>query len=81
MVSVVIPAYNTQKYIEKCLSSVVNQTYKNLEIIVINDASTDTTLDIINKFSEKDSRIKSINHIQYMRTQNNRKQNASLNVG
>ena len=62
LVSVIIPVYNTEKYIEKCLNSVINQTYTNLEIIVINDASTDSTLDIVNKFAHRDARIKIINH-------------------
>ena len=42
-ISVIIPAYNCEKYLEQCVRSVMNQTYKNLEIIVINDGSTDQT--------------------------------------
>ena len=57
-VSIIIPAYNVSKYIEKCLNSLINQTLKNVEIIVINDGSTDNTLDIIKSF--KDERIKII---------------------
>jgi len=45
--TVVIPAYNAEKYIEKCILSVINQTYKNVEIIIVNDGSTDRTSDII----------------------------------
>lgn len=63
LVSIIIPAYNTEKYMRKCLDSVVNQTYTNLEIIVTNDASTDTTLDIIQEFAHQDSRIKVVNNI------------------
>lgn len=51
-VSIIIPVYNAEKYIEKCLSSVVNQTLKEIEIIVINDGSTDNSQDIINKYKE-----------------------------
>ena len=53
MVSVIIPAYNAEKYIEQCVQSVVKQTYKHLEIIIINDGSKDRTLDIINTISDK----------------------------
>lgn len=61
LLSVVIPVYNCEKYIEELLLSVENQTYKNLEIICINDGSTDTTLNILSKHQSKDSRIKIIN--------------------
>jgi glycosyltransferase involved in cell wall biosynthesis len=43
MISVIVPAYNVEKYIEECLLSLVNQTYKDIEIIIINDGSTDKT--------------------------------------
>ena len=61
MVSVIIPAYNAEKYIEQCVQSVVKQTYKHLEIIIINDGSKDRTLDIINTISDKDERVVIIN--------------------
>lgn len=57
IISVCIAAYNVGKYIEKCLSSVINQTLQNIEIIVVNDGSKDGTLDIIRNFAEKDERI------------------------
>ena len=50
-ISIIIPCYNVEKYLPKCLDSIVNQTYKNLEIICINDGSTDNTLDSLS--SEK----------------------------
>ena len=56
-VSVIIPAYNAEDYIRRCLDSIINQVYKNLEIIVIDDSSTDNTKQIIKEYSEKDSRI------------------------
>lgn len=59
-VSVLIPIYNVEKYLRQCLESVVNQTLKDIEIICINDGSTDHSLDIINEFAVKDSRIKVI---------------------
>ena len=60
-ISVVIPVYNVEDYLEECLDSVVNQTFKNIEIICVNDGSTDNSLNILNKYSKKDSRIKIIN--------------------
>lgn len=61
-VSVIVPAYNVEDCIEKSLNSIINQSYKDLEIIVINDASTDKTKEIVNNFSKKDKRIISLNH-------------------
>ncbi len=61
LVSVILPIYNMEDFIERSLSSVINQTYKNLEIICVNDGSTDSTLDILNKFSATDNRITIIN--------------------
>ena len=49
-VSVIIPVYNSSKYLKECLDSVINQTYQNLEIIIINDNSNDNSLSIINSF-------------------------------
>ena len=43
LISVIVPVYNTEKYIEKCVMSILNQTYKNLEIILIDDGSTDNS--------------------------------------
>lgn len=59
-VSVIIPVYNSEKYIERCIKSVVNQSYKTLEIIIINDGSTDDSLEICKKYAKKDIRIKII---------------------
>ncbi len=58
LVSVIIPAFNVEKYIEETISSVLNQSYTNYEIIVVDDSSTDKTLEIIGKISKKDSRVK-----------------------
>lgn len=56
-VSVIIPAYNCEKYISKCIESIINQTYQNIEILIINDGSKDKTKDVINSFVNKDKRI------------------------
>lgn len=60
LVSVIIIAYNIEQYIEKCLDSVLNQTYTNLEIMVVDDASTDKTRQICDEYVGKDSRVKVI---------------------
>lgn len=57
-VSVVVPVYNAENYIKKCIDSLVNQTYKDIEIIIVNDGSTDNSLEVIRKFD--DERIKII---------------------
>ena len=61
LVSVIIPAYNVEKWIEKCIQSVCCQTYENLEIILVNDGSLDNTKDICIRYSQLDSRIILIN--------------------
>ena len=61
LVSVIVPIYNVEKYLEKCIESILNQTYKNLEIILVNDGSTDNSYDICLKYKEKDSRVIIVN--------------------
>ncbi|WP_257254644.1 glycosyltransferase family 2 protein [Endozoicomonas sp. SESOKO3] len=58
LISVIIPVFNSEPYIEDCLFSIISQTYKNIEILVINDGSTDKTKDIILKIKDQDKRIK-----------------------
>lgn len=58
LVSIVVPIYNVEKYIEKCLNSLKNQTYKNIEIILVDDGSTDNSNLICDKFAKNDSRFK-----------------------
>ncbi|MEG4802111.1 glycosyltransferase family 2 protein [Microcoleus sp. ARI1-B5] len=57
LISVIIPAYNAEEFIVKTLESVLSQTYQNIEILVVDDGSTDTTAEIIKSFAKKDSRI------------------------
>lgn len=59
-ISVIIPIYNVEKYLEKCLKSVINQTYKDLEIICVDDCSPDNSNKIVQEYLKKDSRIKLI---------------------
>ncbi|MBR2146579.1 MAG: glycosyltransferase family 2 protein, partial [Muribaculaceae bacterium] len=61
LVSVIIPVYNAERYLKTCLNTIISQTYKNLEIICVNDGSTDHSLDILELFAKKDKRIKIIN--------------------
>lgn len=60
-ISVIIPVYNTEKYLKRCLDSVINQSLKEIEIIIINDCSTDSSLNILEKYLKKDNRIILIN--------------------
>lgn len=79
LVSVIVPVYNCEKYIEECLDSILNNTYKNLEVIVVNDGSTDKSADIIKEYynpttSKFDKRVIYV-------WQNNRGLSAARNVG
>lgn len=73
-VSVIIPVFNMEKYLNKCLSSVLGQTYENLQIIVVNDGSTDGSENICKSYAEKDKRITVI-------TKSNSGISDALNVG
>lgn len=61
-ISVIVPCYNTEKYVPRCLKSIMEQTYKNLEIICVNDHSGDRMEIILNEYAEADSRIKVVNN-------------------
>lgn len=61
LVSIIVPCFNVEKYLAYCLDSLIQQTYSNIEIIVINDGSTDRTLEILQEYQQKDSRIVLIN--------------------
>lgn len=61
-ISVIIPVYNTEKYIKRCLDSVVNQSFKNIEIVIVDDCSPDNSHSIIESYQKNDSRIKYIKH-------------------
>lgn len=74
LLSVIIPIYNTEKYLSRCLDSVLNQSYSNLEVILINDGSTDSSLHICHEYEEKDRRIRVF-------SQENSGQSVARNVG
>lgn len=61
LISIIVPVYNVESYLDKCINSIINQSYKNLEIILVNDGSTDSSIEICNFYALKDSRIKIIN--------------------
>lgn len=73
-VSIIVPVYNTEKYLSKCLMSLIKQTLKEIEIIIVNDGSTDDSSSIISLFKMHDSRVKVIN-------QENKLQGAARNNG
>lgn len=74
LISVIIPVFNAEQYLRRALDSVCNQTHRNLEIICVNDGSTDASLDILQEYAAKDDRIFIIN-------QKNKKAGAARNAG
>lgn len=63
LISIIVTVYNIEKYISECLESLVNQTYKNIEIICVNDGSTDSGGEIVEQYKKKDGRIELINQV------------------
>ena len=57
MISIIVPIYNSEKWVGRCIESLINQTYKNIEIILINDGSNDKSAQICKEYAEKDERI------------------------
>ena len=74
LVSIIVPVYNVENYLEKCISSLLNQTLQDIEIICVNDGSTDNSLQILKEFAICDSRIKII-------SKDNSGYGDSMNVG
>ena len=72
-ISVIVPVYNTQNYLKECIDSVLNQSFKDFELICINDGSTDNSLNILKDYEIKDARVKVI-------SQENRGLGASRNI-
>ena len=80
LISIIIPVYKVEKYLDRCLESVVNQTYKNLEIILIDDSSPDNCPKMCDEWAEKDSRIKVL-HIENKGVANARNIGLSIATG
>jgi len=75
LISIIIPVYNGEKYLSQSIESCLNQTYNNIELIIVNDCSTDSTFLMANRYADKDARVRIINNKE------NKKLPASLNVG
>lgn len=75
MISVILPTYNGEKYIRESIDSILNQTYKNIELIIVNDCSVDSTYEILKDYEKKDKRIKIVNNTKNQGLPN------SLNIG
>lgn len=58
LISVVVPCWNVERYVEECVKSLISQKYENIEIILVDDCSTDSTLSILRNLKNKDSRIR-----------------------
>lgn len=74
-ISIILPVYNGEKYLAASIESCLNQTHRNLELIIVNDCSTDNTVEIANRYAAADDRIRVINNKE------NKKLPASLNIG
>ena len=74
LITILVPCYNVEKYVDECLSSIQKQTYDNLEVLCINDGSTDNTLNILRKYEASDNRFHIIN-------KSNSGYGASMNIG
>ncbi|MCD7873332.1 MAG: glycosyltransferase [Clostridiales bacterium] len=74
LVSIIVPVYNTEKYLNESITGLINQTYKNIEIICVDDGSTDNSLEILKKFQEDDKRLKIL-------TSENKGAGAARNLG
>ncbi|MDR0581220.1 MAG: glycosyltransferase, partial [Holosporaceae bacterium] len=74
LISVIVPVYNVEQYLRECLDSILNQTFRDIEIICINDGSTDNSKVILDEYAQKDSRIIVIN-------QENKGQASARNAG
>jgi len=63
LITVIVPVYNTEKYLDRCITSIINQTFRDIEILLINDGSTDNSLKILLEYAKKDKRVRIINQV------------------
>ena len=80
-VSVIIPVYNAEKYLHQCLDSVVNQTLREIEIICVDDGSTDGSAEILKSYAENDNRIVSVRYTQNKSSNQARKDGVLMSRG
>lgn len=80
LISVIVPVYNVEKYLKKCISSIISQTYKNIEIILVDDGSTDKSGIICERFSKKDKRV-TVKHIENLGVSNARNIGIEISKG
>ena len=80
LVSVIIPVYNIEKYLPRCLDSVITQTYRNLEIIVIDDGSTDNSYVVVSEYAGRDNRIRLL-QVEHMGSTRIRKKGVQAATG
>ena len=80
LVSIIVPVYNSEKYLEKCLDSIIKQSYYNIEVIIIDDGSNDNSPHICDKYAEKDNRI-SVYHTRNQGSVMARKKGVELSKG
>ncbi len=66
LISVIVPVYNTEKYLERCINSILAQTYENLEIIMVDDGSTDKSAELMGALKKRDERIRCVKHKKNM---------------
>ena len=81
LISIIVPVYNTEKYLKRCLDSLINQTFKDIEIIIVNDASQGNCKEIVKEYLKKDSRIKYIEHSENRGTLIARKTGSINSIG
>lgn len=81
LISIIVPVYNTEKYLKRCLDSIVNQTFKDIEIIIVNDCSEGNCKEIVAEYQKKDSRIKYIEHNENKGTYETRLSGFEISIG
>mgnify|MGYP002515036048 CR=1 FL=1 len=63
LISIIVPVYNVEKYIHRCVDSILSQTFRDFELIIINDCSTDSTAEILERFAQRESKYRAAAHV------------------